>query len=253
MSGTELDAALIKFADGAWPFAVAFAGIGVITATLWQGIKELIPIHRRFNKRQIANWAGRDQTIIAKLEDLCANRNAPALYTLKTKQLVARVKGAAHGALFDGRAHLVLLRFLVSSEGEQHGGSKGRGAVVIDQWLDASDLARDTPTPDNTAEAERLRNAIVQRIQGRLDALEVTLSHEWQWRNRVVSLAISFCFAVWILMRYDSSADYVSFGAPLNADWGAIWRIIWISLLAAFVAPVAKDLVAGLQSIRHRP
>lgn len=78
-----------------------------------------------------------------------------------------------------------------------------------------------------------------------MDAIEASIGFRWKFWLQLASIVLSGAIGIFAL----------NLGA-LTADKGALsktsafWNSILIGLLAGFVAPVARDLVAALEKLR---
>jgi hypothetical protein len=81
-----------------------------------------------------------------------------------------------------------------------------------------------------------------QQVQRAIDALQLSVSADWQVHLQQTALALSVLLA-WLGTR---SAPSISASGPDQE----ILFVVFTGILAGFLAPVSRDLIAALQNLR---
>ena len=79
-------------------------------------------------------------------------------------------------------------------------------------------------------------------IQRNVDAFQIRVGYRWQWWMKTVSLAVSFLLSFAGLLLFWKHGSLHGANRALMA--------LLIAVLSGFLAPVARDLVAAVQSLR---
>ena len=218
---------LIDFAEGGpLEYFLAVAALGVLTMSLLQAAKNLFPLRRAYHKYVLRNWLRRHpcpckaehENLQKVLLELAADGNEQALYEAETEEFCKNLAAVGQLAVdFPGHDDLGdLLKVMTSRR------------VYAD-----IEVLRD---PKTTAE-ERLdaRDRVRQHLAQSLNAFRLSTAASWQWIMHIAAFVISFvlaCAAVVVSEKVSLSVAFTS------------------SLLAAFLAPVARDIAAGIQKLR---
>jgi len=80
------------------------------------------------------------------------------------------------------------------------------------------------------------RNRVTHQCQRAIDALQITCGHQWTWLLQIASILVSLAIAWAALAKTDLNASFAS--------------VIITALLAGFLAPVAKDVLAIVSRLR---
>lgn len=255
--------ALDGFVRLVWPMTVALGGVGLLTMSFLQVVKDLTPARRWFQRWWLEGWvrervATLDSRQIAQifgaepapplaeaaalalrdLYGLATGGDARALYDLPVEQLAAQVNSAVQVVLDYPRRHawtlIVLgrdaspddLRMLV---GTDPGELRRRG-----------DLAREEQ--QRLTEFVDARNRVTHQIQRTLDGIQIVMGNRWKWLLQVSAVVLSGAFIFGALTLFNPEGTWRRH-VPLS---------LLIAILGGFVAPFARDLVAALQSLRGR-
>jgi len=233
----------------AMTFAAALAIAGTIAMAILQVIKELTPVRRAYQRRWLDRWfamraerftvaavngdpmlahryplpvdAAEAQT---SLVDLATGGESDAFYDLSIEQVVAQMNAAAQIALEYPHRYFPLL-------------------VTLSQGADIDDVVRvvaraemDIREPDPAA--LDARNRVGHRIQRNLDGIQIALGSRWKLWMQSASIALTgVCVEVAIV-------------ANVRYDWLTLLVGVLLGILGGYLAPVTRDLIAALQSLR---
>lgn len=257
---TMISQGLDVLARRALPLLISMAAIGVLTMALQQAIKDMLRLHVGFNRRRFEGWAdaeaasgdarrqlltlalgGTRRTATASLPD-------EALFELSIAALTAQLSSAAKFALAFPEAHEPALRLAVGPLGDTDVGT----LVAVTAAEHARIAAGDPITPTHEAQlssAEEARTRLSYLIDRRMDAFQVEATSRWEHRNKQAAFFLSALLALAAIGVYVVSYQYwTPLSKPQVAALGLMVPLA--ALVAGFVAPVAKDLVTALQSVR---
>jgi len=137
---------------------------------------------------------------------------------------VAQMNAAAQAALDYPRRHAGLLEVLA------------RGA-------DPADLNAVAATPETEAarkEYMEARSRVGHRIQRNLDGFQISLSARWRWLMQLVAIAGTVLLV-----------EIAVFGfAAIKANTATVLVAGLLGLAGGYLAPVTRDIVAAVQSLR---
>jgi hypothetical protein len=230
-------------------FAGALAIAGTLAMAILQVIKELTPIRRGYQRRWLERWfrvraenftvagLGVIPSALLELDTLSAARaqstlvelatggEANAFYDLAVEQLVAQMNAAAQIALEYPHTHFSLLAVL------------SQGADVRDVAQVVARAEAGTREPDPAV--LDARNRVGHRIQRNLDGIQIALGSRWKLWMQVASITLTVLFVE--LAIFTNVKDYNS--ATLLVG-------IVLGIVGGYLAPVTRDVVAALQSLR---
>jgi hypothetical protein len=231
---------------GAVPYLGAVAAVGTITMALIQTAKDLFPLRRLFQRGRVLEWLA-EGAVDAKtkfggdvsagtaerdLIHLATDDDSSALYDLPIEQLCGQLNAAAQLALDYPNLHFDLLAVTAS------------GAAAED--LQALRTPPPLPAKAGDMTPELLaaktsytdaRNRVSHQVQRAIDALQISVGFRWKWSLQIASFVLSALIA--------GIADWI-YGTPPRS----LVNILITALLAGFLAPVARDLMAALQKAR---
>lgn len=256
---TMISKGLDILAGRSLPLLISIAAIGVIAMAVQQAIKDLWQLARGFNRRRFDAWClaqgGSRETrdlLVSLAVGGADNTTNPtrdqALFDLSIPGMTAQMAAAAKFALAFPDQTTRVLDLVV-----------GRLGVEDVQTLVDATVAERTRTsagaPMTPAHEARLAKADEARtrlgfiIDRRLDAFQVESTSRWEHVNKLAAFFISAILAVLAMILYIVSYSYWT---PLTK--GQVTTLVALvplaALVAGFVAPVAKDLVTALQSVR---
>lgn len=232
------------------PFAMAMSAVGVATMAVIQMTRDLFPIRRKFHEFEVRRWFDKAAAHVQEPEILEAWNKAGVAPPDPAKAFHQLVRLTTAG---DANA-------LLSLEIERLAGQMAAASRVtadfppvgpdfmhcLAAYASPADLARveteraayaSLAKEDQTAAAEA-RARVQHHIQRAIDGLQIGVSHRWKFWHHIASLAIGFVIVLAALSQQ-------------RKEWGMAGAVL-ISILAAFVAPVSKDLVAALQQLRKK-
>jgi hypothetical protein len=228
-------------AAGHWTsYVFALSVIGGITMALLQTIKDLFPVRQWFQRYALQKWmeegkaeaqAKRPDKAVssanahADLLILAVDGNASALYDLQIEQLCGQFTAAIQIALEFPGPHFDLLAITASKSSPED----------IDLLLTAP------PSPP-TSQFVDARTRVTHQVQRAIDAFQISAGFRWKWILQMASLALSSALAG-IALYFGGTT--VQPNVHLS-----VFSVAFSALLAGFLAPVAKDLLAVLQKAR---
>jgi hypothetical protein len=240
-SFTAIQQALEKLADAAnWGVVGALVAAGVVSMAILQVIKELTPIRRGFQRWWVRGWiaqrcnAFKAGTQIQKIDpqkaeddliDLSTGGDDRAFFELAAEQLIAQMNAAAQAALDTPSRYKDLLAML----------SEGVPVEDLEIVIAYVPIA-EQPSPQNFLDA---RNRVANRIQRNLDGMQIALASRWQFWMQGAALAITVVI-VELAVMWD----------PVRRSFATAVLAIPVGIVGGYIAPVAKDLVAALKSLR---
>jgi hypothetical protein len=210
-----------------------------------QLVKELTPLRRIYQRYWIRRWiethaedfnrqrrtAGQSLSeadgprVEALLVELATGGSEHALYELAIEQLVAQMNAAAQITLDYPKKYSDLL--LVLSE----------GADVSDAAIVVNGIpSRKSAPPAKYLEA---RNRVGHRIQRNLDAIQITLGSSWKFWMQVTAITLS-------TLLIEAAVIGLSGGAKPSI----LLIALPIGIAGGYFAPVSRDLIAALQTLR---
>jgi hypothetical protein len=244
---------LFKDINSSWgAYLLAVAGLGTLTMAFLQVIKETTPLRAWFHRWEMTRWLAAQAIIVSdslkssvyereaekellllatdgdesafyglELEKLCGQWNAglrivmdfPEMYTSLFYCTAARARSQDLKALIEQKLPEALPPHeeVTLDEGKQR-----HRMVVRKNFVDA-------------------RNRVTHQMQRAVDSFQITTAFRWKWSLQMASFAISFVFAYLAVKVYGQGASGVT---------------LWSALIAGFIAPVARDLLAALQKLR---
>jgi hypothetical protein len=222
---------------GHWTsYVMALSVIGGVTMALLQTVKDLFPVRQWFQRYALKKWMRegeaearanlKNPAISAEkaegdLLTLAVDGDAGALYDLQIEQLCGQFTAAIQIVLEFPDSHLDLLAVTASKSSPD----------------DIRILLQAPPNPP-TSQFLDARTRVTHQCQRAIDAFQISTGFRWKWSLQLASFAVSAALA-WIALGY---------GAPA-VQRNAV-SITTSAILAGFLAPVAKDLLAVLQKAR---
>lgn len=231
-------------------FAGALAMAGTLAMAILQVIKELTPVRRRYQRKWLERWfnaradrfkikaADNPHDIIqpylplnvlevqSTLVDLATGGEVNAFYDLNIEQVVAQMNSAAQIALEYPRAYFPLLAIL----------SQGANMEDVAQVVVAGVKVGGSGSEPAALDA---RNRVAHRIQRNLDGIQIALGSRWKLWMQVVAITLTVLF--------------VEVAIITNVkDYNGVTLLVGIALgiVGGYVAPITRDVVAALQSLR---
>lgn len=221
------------------PFVSAAMAVGALAMAVIQTGKDLLPVRQAFQRRFLRRWlalraeAARQQRshgfsaerAWSDLVRLATGGDERALLELSVEQLCGQLNAAVTVVLDYPEDHPDLLGCLAAS-------------------ARAEDLARLTE-PSNDADSGPRSQArvdararVTHAVQRGLDGLQIALGFRWKRALQVAAFVLSYLIVLVALALVHGGAS------PFSG------RILLVALLAGFLAPVSRDLLAALQRLR---
>jgi hypothetical protein len=272
----QIIAGLKQITDAVERWAVPLAAIGSVSMAFIQAGKNVTPIRAWFQRVRLRKWllasirADRDvnestrishwlkttfrnrsteeekkqQTMLRKVEEdlisLATSNDISALYNLPSDELCDQIRKVVSVILDYPEFHRDLLRCLA------RGASRSDVNTLMKEQESTGD---DNQFPENQKEAFRkfseAKGRILVQVRCSVDAIQTSIGFRWKFWLQLISMILSGILGVVAL----------NLGA-INSDKGAMdrpaifWTSVLIGLLAGFLAPVARDLVAALEKLR---
>ncbi len=228
----------------ALPTLGAVAAVGVLTMAVQQALKALFRYHRRFNALHVETWA-RERTQSPGLKGLVtlatagqhpAIADAKSLCDLDGPGLTAQLTLAAKLALMfpDQSGHADVLRMVAGGIGDP----------------DVNTLLGKTAPPPTPAAIDDARTRLGFLIDRSMDTLQVRLTYEWARVNQMMAFGLSAVIAAVAGGFYYWNQGILA--RPWDAQGMHYLMIFLGAILSGILAPVAKDLVTALQSLKGR-
>lgn len=239
---TELVSGLKAISTWVSNWGVPLAAIGTISMALLQTAKNIFPLRRRFQENRVKAWlGGRNQKHACGAEkDLVAlvtSGDRDAFYNSDIDQICNQVKSALTAVLDYPELHKDLVECLASTA-ERDDICKLFHPPHADIFLKAA-------TQSTPEERQKIREYAVAKIRVgaemrcAVDAIQNSISFRWKRRLQIISLFLSAGVGV-IALQIGASPGL----AP------TVGGMLVIGLLAGFLAPVARDLVAAVENWR---
>jgi hypothetical protein len=222
---------------------IALVLSGTLTMAVIQIIKDMTAIRRHFQQNWIKWWLGKQAKLYdtanspdvdkaeAFLIALATGGDTYAFYDLAAEQLVAQMSAAAQITLDYPKNYDGLIKVLAA------GADRADIANVCSVASPRTIVAQGTLPADYTD----ARSRVGHRIQRNLDGLQISMSDRWQlwlqWASLVISTVVIEVAILWQVKT-----------APTGSS---LFLGLLIGILGGYLAPVVRDLVAALQSLRN--
>jgi hypothetical protein len=228
-------------ANGWLQYILALNLIGAISMAILQTVKDLFPIRRTYQKWRLQIWfrkgaerlnAGKPLPVVSdaqaenELLILAANGDGAAFFDQQIEQVCGVFNAAMQVVLESPLLYGDLLKITASRADP----------------TDVAVLAAAPPSPMTKAYLDA-RNRVLHNCQRSIGAFQVDCDYRWKWWMQISAMVVSTLLS-WTALSYGA----VTTGATQMAANGA--SVVVTSLLAGFLAPVGKDLLAVLQRAR---
>ena len=257
---------------------VLIAGLGALAMALIEAIKGLFPVRALFHRSEIAHWfEGRHVSLDVRAmgipHDALPSAAQPsaaytqllrlaiggeeyqtALFEQPVEKMFGEIQAAVNIAMDFPDVAPDLFEFLTHEPGaERDGASRVRAKAAAtapdtdqDRWqrfaaaLNAGHVDLKTAEPHRKKEyleANQARQRLDNLVRRRLDALQTRIGYRWARGNQIAGFLVAFVLALTALLQL----PHPNYGLS-----------IFLAIVAGFLAPPAKDLVAALKQIRYR-
>lgn len=243
------------------------AAVGSLSMALVQVLKDVGPFRQWFNdgflwnwyverlstspphKRRNFGWARRktDQDVQAALDQtvlLAAGGHKLALLDLTVEQLCGQLNSAAQVALEYPQLYPSFFQVIVAGALKQDVEVVARGNPnSVDFGTNANGEKRYiTPNEQDKQRYLEARARIGQFAQRSIDALHIRLGARWKWWMQLASFAFSAVITYAAFAIYHGNWRFWELGA------NDIFYLVFGCILGGFLAPIARDIVAAVQS-----
>ena len=259
-----------RIVDWVWPIAVSMAAVGTLTMALIQTAKDIGGWRRKFHAAYLRGWLGKKAASFSRRAEqfpaprdyeellgmpgmklfavdaekaeedlirLATANDARAFYDLPIEQLAGQMNAAVQAALDYPMAHRDLLWCLA------HLAELEDILAILAPPLELLEKERDKLTPEDRRKVDTFvaaRNRITHQVQRAIDGLQIAAGSAWKFRMQGWSMLLSAILGVLALVVATPKAEV---GPSLG-------MFILTGIVAGFLAPVSRDLVAALQSLR---
>jgi hypothetical protein len=234
-----------------WQLVGAVTAAGTISMAFLQLVKDLAPIRRVFQRHWITRWVAQHaEDYNRDRKQKGADKNAPpevspdkaqtllvelatggddhAFYELAIEQMVAQMNAAVQITLDYPKQYSDLL--VVISEGAE----LDDVSAVISHSPTGARGKRTAPGGDYL----EARARVSHRIQRNLDAIQISLGSRWRFCMQLTALVLSTTLL---------EGAVLSVAGP---NLGTALIALLIGIVGGYLAPVTRDLVAALQTLR---
>jgi len=267
-----------QIANWLWPIAISMAAVGTLTMALLQTAKDIGGWRRKFQQRFVTDWLKEKAKRFAEraqgfkrpgtylkegvrfeeetarlleqdpyaadatkakndLVQLATAGDERAFFDLPIEQLAGQMNAAVQAALDYPKEHRDLLWCLA------YLASPGDIAALLAPPRALLEKDRRELAPEERDAVDQFvgaRNRIAHQIQRAIDGLQIAAGSKWKLRLQSWSIGLSAILGVAALWAATRKAE----GVP------SLGMFVVTGILAGFLAPVARDLVAALQSLR---
>jgi hypothetical protein len=233
-------------------FLLSVAGLGTLTMAILQALKQGLPIRRWFQQYQMIVWLKQHARLATE------NLGHEPCWTKAEKQIVLLSTDGDFGAFYDleieklcGQWNAAIQIAIDSPKIYEDFFACVAARALKSDFEKMIQRSRPEPLPhsvearlDPGEQIKRLqgvrefmdaRNRVAHQIQRAVDSFQIKTSFRWKWMFQIASFLLSFVLAL-SAMEITTS----SFHAAETLVWAA---------LAGFLAPVARDLLAGIQKL----
>jgi hypothetical protein len=232
-------------------WAGPLAGIGTISMAFIQTAKNIVPIRRWFQKIRLKGWLKENANGLYKkdkstvdstqaeqdLIKLATSGDKEAFYDLPIEQLCDQIRSIVSVILDYPRLNTDLLYCLASKE------SVDDIAILLKPPPSATDKKA-------FSEYASAKTRLVIQVRCSVDAIQTSIGYRWKFWLQLAAIILSAVIGV--------AAYLLSIGANMSTFWSDITQDTWralgsallVGVLAGFLAPVARDLVAAIEKWR---
>jgi hypothetical protein len=264
---------IVNFFRGDGDSVVGYLGtislVGGVAMGLVQSIKDTTPLRRAYNEWRVKRWltahtpptnartariaevtsalsvfgadkgdmetfaatvvATTNEALLKQLLSLAVDGDSEALFELEADQMVAQIK-SAYASAIDAPHKYGALIVLASSIVEPED-----LAIVL-----AGPVLSKSESRTTRARYSDARTRVYQQFERAADALLIKLS--FRWRRLLQALAFVVCFLIALIILETGSTNL--------ERYTMLGEAFLTGLLAAFFAPIARDVVAAVGQLR---
>jgi hypothetical protein len=234
-----------------YPSLIALTAIGAVTMAVLQTLKDMFPLRRIFQKIWLKGWLQKraldaPDVPVGKKPDpevaendlirLATSKDVKAFYDLPIEQLCGQANAALQVALDYPGDHTDLI-WCFGSLAED----KDLNALLHPPTTLRKNRSQMTEGETQAVDAyAAARNRVAHYVQRSIDSVQIAAGFRWKFYLQLCSIILCFVFSLVGLFESAATKDM-----PLKFP-----AAIAIGILAGFLAPVARDLVAALQQFR---
>jgi hypothetical protein len=231
-------------------FLAALTAVSVVSMALIQTVKDVFPLRRAFQRSRMQHWlsaGARDAKVpdgqavspaTAELDliSLSVDGDECAFYDLDIDQLCGQFNAALQVVIDYPARHQDLLR-IVASEADP---------ADVETLIEASRSPFTRATSDASASDDAAahyadaRTRVTHQMQRAIDGFQIATGFRWKWWMQLASFAVSALLA-------GVAVGTASTALTLGAE---VVTVVVVAILAGFLAPVSRDLMVALQSLR---
>jgi hypothetical protein len=239
---TELTDGLTTITAWVKTWGIPLAAIGTISMALLQTAKTVFPMRRRFQETRIRKWLDSRNCKSASgaetdLINLVAAGDKDAFYNSDIDAVCSEIKNSLTAVLDYPNLHRDLVDCLASTATEDD----------LDSLLKPPDAdlflkPAHQSTPEERNEIRRYaiaKTRVGAEMRCAVDAIQTSIAFQWKKRLQILSIVVSGVVGMIALNVGATPGIPPSLGAS-----------IVIGILSGFLAPVARDLVAAVESWR---
>lgn len=252
-TNSEILTGVGTIADWVKAWALPLAAIGTVSMALLQTAKNVFPMRRRFQKSLLQDWLIKSAAgaTFSTRKKVCADSASKDLIRLSTsgdedaffdlpiEDLCARIRSTTTVILDYPTLHEHIFLCLAN------------GSLVqdIDKLLHPPKPEIFLKRADEHTQEDKLKireyaaakTRLTAQVRCSVDAIQTLVAYRWKYRLQVASLALSAFIGVIAL----------NLGAGVKGVYPTIGGTVLIAVMSGFLAPVARDLVAGIEKWRN--
>lgn len=206
------------------PIAATILGVGTATMAFLQALKDLFNLRTYYNRWAVKRWMRRKlkddattNTAIRSLQQLATGGEPDALYSLEIEKLAEQMAIAGRMALDRPKNHNDFLTCLLREAPE-----------------DDTNKVKDGPKDASYLEAKARTATYIQRA---VDGFRNAADYHYAHLNQVAVFVLNLLLFLVLWIYWSGVHEH-------------LFSVVGAAVLSAFIAPIAKDLIAGLQSLK---
>jgi hypothetical protein len=242
-------------------FVTAMAGVGTLSMALIQAIKDMFPVRRLYQRgwmqkhlRELAAVCAKNGLFIPSVPEESAStgsrtRSEPVDPTIAERQLIELATAGQRDAFYDLQIDQLCGQITAASQiAIDYPHRYAHLVLCLGAHADSKDFARvfqESPQYGERSQSETAifvdaRNRIAHQVQRATDAIQIACGFQWKWVMQLCAIVLSGMIALWAYL----------YANPARPAASSAFVFVSAGILGGFLAPVARDLVAALQSLR---
>jgi hypothetical protein len=239
---TQLETGLKAISTWVTTWGIPLAAIGTISMALLQTAKNIFPLRRRFQQTRIEAWLrGRKAEAASRAEEelvaLATAGDWDAFYNSEIDQVCGQIKNSLTAVLDYPDRHRSLIACLASTASHED----------LDRLFNPpdADIFLKAAHQSTAEERQAVRQYAIAKVRVgaemrcAVDAIQSSITFRWKQRLQIISLFLCAVVGIFALRLGAKPGLAPTLGGSLI-----------IGLLSGFLAPVARDLVAAIESWR---